>query len=222
MWQYSATFGVGARVKVIRQRKYTEYKLLNLIGTVRSDSGTNVSVVLDNVTNPRSKYGCFYFKAVDLVEANDETNIMEEKNMSKNIAITNYLNVAKISPIGNPNATYKYANFYPDLTAGDLCVVTGLTDIREAMASTLRGMTVAKVIEIIDANDIEVSGEVVTKVDTDSYNERVKCRIRAAELKDKMEARAKQLQDIALYQMLAKDDPDMAALLKEYQGIYKV
>jgi tRNA A37 N6-isopentenylltransferase MiaA len=47
-------------------------------------------------------------------------------------------------------------------------------------------------------------------------------RAKAVELKAKMEARAKQLQDIALYQMLAKDDPDMAELLKEYQDIPKV
>lgn len=196
MWDYSATFGAGARVKVIRQREYPEYKLLNLIGTVRSDSGTNVSVVLDNVTNPRSQYGCFYFKAVDLVEAIDETNIMEEKNMSKSIAITNYLNVVKISPVGNSNVIYNYANFYPDLTEGDLCVVTGLTDVREATSSTLRGMTVAKVIEVIDKNDIEVSGEVVTKIATDAYDERVRCRIKAVELKNKMEARAKQLRTL--------------------------
>lgn len=44
-------------------------------------------------------------------------------------------------------------------------------------------------------------------------------RNKAAELKAKMEARAKQLQDIALYKMLAENDPDMAELLNEYQAI---
>lgn len=56
---YKPNFGVGARVKVIRQRKYPGEKLLGLVGTVRTDSGTNVAVVLDKLTNTRSSYGCF-------------------------------------------------------------------------------------------------------------------------------------------------------------------
>lgn len=206
---YKPTFGVGARVKVVRQRKYPGEKLLGLVGTVRTDSGSNVSVIFDTLINTRSSYGCYYFKAVELVEVDENDNeIMEEKNMEK---ITGYLNIARVKFVnnGDKGGVYQYANFEGDLKPGDLCVVCG-EDGRFA---------VTRVEEIVDSNSAEMYREVVAKVDSDGYNARLKFRARAAELKTKMEARAKQLQDIALYQMLAKDDPDMAALLTEYQSI---
>lgn len=209
---YKATFGIGARVKVIRQRKYPGEKLLGLIGTVRTDSGTNVSVVLDKVTNTRSSYGCFYFKANELVEVDEFDNeIIKEKNMTK---ITNYLNIALVKYVnmGDRNGVFQYANFEPGLKVDDLCVVRTEED----------RLLVAKVVEIVDSNDAETYREIVAKVYTDEYDTRVECRQKAAELKAKMEARAKQLQDIALYQMLAKDDPEMEALLQEYHGVAKV
>lgn len=220
---YKPTFGVGARVKVVRQRKYPNEKLLGLIGTVRTDSGSNVSVLFDTKVNTRSSYGCYYFKPVELVEVDEFDNeIMEVKKMEK---ITGYLNVAKIKAVTdngvNPHV-YEYANYEKDLAVGDTCVVTGLTKTRDLSSTILRGLSVATVVAIEERNDVEVVGEVVAKIDMGCYNERVRSRIKAAELKTKMEARAKQLQDIALYQMLAKDDPDMAALLQEYQCLPRV
>lgn len=205
---FKATFEVGARVKVVKQRKYPGEKLLGLVGTVRSDSGSNVAVVLDKITNTRSSYGCFYFKPVELVEVDEFDNeIVKEKNMEK---ITGYLNCVKVAFNGADKPSgYYYANFESDLKVGELCIVKYGSR-----------MDVATVVEIIDAT-VETYNEVVAKVYTDDYNARVKIRARAAELKAKMEARAKQLQDIALYQMLAKDDPDMATLLDEYQGLPK-
>lgn len=217
---YKPTFGVGARVKVVRQRKYPNEKLPGLIGTARTDSGSNVSVIFDTKVNTRSSYGCYYFKAVELVEVDESDNeIMEVKKMGK---ITGYLNVAKIKAITdtgvNPHI-YEYANYDADLAVNDVCVVTGLTKLRSLDSTILRGLSVATVVAIEERDDIEVAGEVVAKIDMRHYDNRVQSRIKAAKLKAKMDARAKQLQDITLYQMLAKDDPDMAALLAEYQSI---
>ena len=208
---WKATFGVGTRVKVISQRKYPNEKLLGLVGTVRSDAGSNVAVILDDITNVRSSYGCFYFKPVELLALDEfiDENV-KEKTMNR---ITNYLNVARVRLYNDrKDGVYQYANFDLDLKEDDLCVVKTEDD----------RLLVAKVVEIVDHPDLEMYREVVAKVYIDGYNSRVECRAKAAELKSKMEARAKQLQDIALYQMLAKDDPDMAALLQEYQGLPKM
>lgn len=207
---YKPSFGVGARVKVVRNRKYPKEQLKDLIGTVRTDSGFNVSVVFDDVKNARSSYGAFYFKAVDLVAVDEFDNEnMEEKNMN---VVTNYLNVAKVRFINGRNADiYEYANFEHDLEEGDLCVVK----------TANHGLGLAKVVAIEWRNDLETCREVVAKVDTANFNMRVDLRNKADELKAKMEARAKQLQDIALYQMLAKDDPEMAEMLNEYQVLPK-
>ena len=85
--------------------------------------------------------------------------------------------------------------------------------------SEKHGMGLATVIEIVDRNDIETQREVVAKVYTGGYDSRVALRAKVAELKAKMQERAKKLQDVALYQMLAKEDTEMAALLQEYQSL---
>ena len=126
--------------------------------------------------------------------------------------ITNYLNIAKIKFIDSPYSgtkTYDYANFDPELTVGDICVVK----------SANHGLGIAKVEEIVDRNDITTQREIVAKVDTSAYDERVANRTKSVELKAKMQERVRQLQDIALYKIMAENDPTMSELLKEYQAI---
>ena len=127
-------------------------------------------------------------------------------------SISNYLNIAKIKFIDNSYSTtktYEYANFEPGLTVGDICVVK----------TAHHGLGVAKVEEIVERNDIATQREIVAIVNTDAYNERVANRTKAAELKIKMQERVKQLQDVALYKMMAENDPAMMEMLKEYQSI---
>lgn len=125
--------------------------------------------------------------------------------------ITNYLNIARVRFVNQRDSggAYQYANFEGDLGIDDICVVR----------TEENRFLVAEVVEIIDSNTVEMYREVVAKVDMENYDSRRKFRAKAAELKAKMETRAKQLQDIALYQMLAENDPDMAALLNEYKTI---
>lgn len=211
---WKATFGVGTRVKVISQTKYSSEKLTGLEGTVKSDSGKSIAVLLYDIRNERSSYGYFYFKPDELVAVGEFVNEnMEEKNMRTVTAITNYLNVAEVKYVNAPTrGVFQYANFESDLTVGDLCVVK----------SEENTLLVAEVEKILEPVDHELYREVVAKVHTGAYDTRVACRAKAAELKAKMEARAKQLQDVALYKMLAENDPDMAALLNEYQAIPKL
>lgn len=124
--------------------------------------------------------------------------------------IENYLNIAVIKFLDERhNAVYNYANFIPELKRDDLVVVM----------SANHGMGLAKVFDIVDQNDVALEREIVSIVDTAEYDARVAHRKLAADLKAKMQERAKKLQDVALYKILAKDDPEMAALLSEYQNL---
>lgn len=204
-----AGFEVGMRVEVIRQHKYKKYKFTGLVGVVESNYGNgSITVKFDNLRNTASSRGVFYFEPADL-KIIDEN--MEEKNMEK---ITNYLNAVKIQYLDSSTPNYIiYANFDAFLQVGDLCVVK----------SAHHGLGLAKVVEVIDRNDYEISSrEIVARVDDADYKARVAARTKAAELKAKMEERAKQLQDVALYQMLAKDDSVMMELLEAYQALPKV
>lgn len=204
-------FQIGTRVKVINCGVYSKRHVVGKYGIVDSKTsygGGKLAVRLDGMRNNHSSRGWFYFKPSEL-EFVDDCNIdnLEEENMQN---ITNYLNIAKVQFVdGNNTNTYDYANFEVYLSKGDLCVVK----------SAHHGLGIARVVEIVERNDIETQREVVAKVDTYDYDRRVENRAKAAELKAKMKERAKQLQDIALYQMLAKDDPDMLKLLEEYQAL---
>lgn len=125
--------------------------------------------------------------------------------------MNNYVNVAVIQFLkdSTPFRTYEYANYTADLAVGDLCVVM----------SAHHGMGLAEVVEIKDHASEDLYREIVTKVDTSGYDLRVERRKQAAELKAKMQERAKQLQDIVLYQTLAKEDPEMAAMLQEFMSL---
>lgn len=122
--------------------------------------------------------------------------------------LTKYLNVAKVKPLDDeqPFVYVDCANYDPDLAVNDTCVVH-----RSGC-----GMRLAQVMEIVEKPEKELCYEIVTRVDTSAFDERVEQRIKADELKTKMRERAKQLQDIVLYRTLAMEDPEMASLLSEY------
>ena len=205
-----AQYEKGKRVRVIRCDSYKKYDYTGCLGTVRSSSNQygKIYVRLDNERNPYSCTGLFYFKPYELslvTECNND--ILEDNNMQN---VVNYLNIAKIQYLDNNRPSdYNYANFDASLNKGDLCVVKSLN----------HGLGLAKVIDIIEQNDIQTPREIVARVDTQDYDFRVAARKDAAELKAKMKERAKQLQDIALYQMLAEKDSDMQELLNRYQSL---
>lgn len=200
-------YETGQRVKVVRQYGYPTLELIGLLGTVKSVYSHSIAVQIDDRWNTRSSRGLFYFKASELKIIDD--NIKEENDMP---CITNYLNVVKIKFFSDHGASqHLYANFDPELKVDDVCVVK--------YPSNGGGMGVATVAEIFDKTDLDIDREVVAKVDMAPYEYRVATRAKAAELKAKMQERAKKLQDIALYQMLADNDAEMMALLQEYQAL---
>lgn len=186
---------VGDRVRV---------SFLDRLGTVRMVRPAEIAVEVDDYINFRTITGWFYFNPFELETLYDN---QEETNMEY---INNYLNIAEVKLSNDKyNNGLRCANFNEELKVGDFCVV---------MISN-KGLHLAKVAEIIDDANIKTNNEVVAIVNTDAYDERVEQRAKAEDLKAKMQERAKKLQDIALYQMLAKDDPDMAKLLEEYQAV---
>lgn len=161
---------------------------------------------MQDKSKTNSGKGYYYFKLSEL----EIIEIEEEKEERKMTPKTNYLNTAVIRFLDGPSSrTYEYANYEPELEAGDLCVVM----------SAHHGLGLARVEEIVEKNDTPLYREIVSKVDTSAFDARVTKRNQAAELKAKMQERAKKLQDIALYQMLAKDDPEMAQLLQDFLAI---
>lgn len=199
-------FVVGDRVEIIR--KPSKYKKLpvgatGIVTNVYCPSSIRVKV--DSIENTTSKYGDFYLDAKELKYINNESN-----NEGRTTIMTGNYRVAEVQFIdgSNTDKVYRYACYDPSITWGDICVVK----------TAHHGFGLAKVREFITTTE-ELTREIVCKCDFSDYNKRVENRKRMAELKDLMTARAKQLQDIALFQMLSEKDPEMAGMLADYQRL---
>ena len=94
-------------------------------------------------------------------------------------------------------------------SAGDLVV-----------ADSTNGWGFVEVTRVTSWDDsVKATKYVVGKVDDAQYKKYAQAKKLEAELKKKLEARAKKLQSIALWEMLAKDDPEMQELVDQYKQV---
>lgn len=195
-------FRVGDRVTVITGYKYANIKE-GAPGTVISRYAhglVNYAVKVDGFTNKRSSYGCYYFTENQLELLKEEDNIMRG----------NY-RIADVQFIEGANKTevYAYACYDDDIYVDDICVVK----------SANHGFGIAKVVRLRAKTDEAITREIVCKADFSTYNKRVADREKQSELKKLMAARASKLQELSMYELLAKSDPEMAELLGKYKEI---
>lgn len=193
-----STFKYGDVVEVVDVNKYREVHV-GAIGTVRSAYDNQIAVVFDDIHNPRSAYDCFYFKA------NQLKYYKGDKIMEGNYSIA----TVRFMDGSNTDKTYRYALYDDNVGVGDICVVK----------SAHHGFGIAGIVDIEPKTDEKIIREVVCKCDFGRYLAREAARKRREELMRKMAARAAQLQEIALYKMMAAEDASMAELLNELDGL---
>lgn len=191
-------FSIGDRVKVLADN-YKD-RTVGLVGTVRSVYDGSIAVNLDGLTNTRSSYGCYYYKAKQLEFLKGEMNIMDG---IYRVALVNFLEGS------NRTTDYEYACYDDSIREGDTCVVK----------TAHHGFALAKVRAFAEASTNPVTREIVCHADFSAYNERVERRERSAKLMQEMKKRAAAAQEILIYRQLAAQDPAMAELLKEYEQL---
>lgn len=203
-------FRRGQRVRIIGpERNGLNDGLLGLFGTVDGPGCRRgiTAVRVTNVTNFRSSYGVFYFPDSSLELANEEpTNTNKEDFIMKD-----FTSVVTVSSMHGPWVEKKCACYGLDLKENDTCVVhvpgAGL------LVGTVEAVHAPETVEE------PLTAEVVDKVDETAFKARVEQRKLEKELKAKMAERAKKLQDIVLYETLAKSDPEMQQLLDQYKTL---
>ena len=180
--------------------KYSGYH-----GFISRISGNRIGVTIDGEVNEKSGYGVFWFDANELKLTKEKVQNQEEYFMDKNYhpVIINFISGS------NTDVPYTYAA-YEDYAEGDYVVVhTGH-----------HGMAIAKVKSMGAEDDkVEYGREIICKIDMTTYNDRKARAKRKAELKSKMEAKVKELQETAIFEMLAKEDAGLAEMLKEFKEL---
>lgn len=166
-----------------------------------------IGIRLNNHTNKLSQYGVFWFDE-------DKLEIIESCESEEFEMLGNYkIALIKFLDGTNTDHVYPYA-LYEDLQVDDFVVVqTGH-----------HGLAIAQIaaIETEESNiggRVECGREVVAKVDFTAFNERKEKAKRLAQLKKDMDKKVKELQSIALYEMLADKDPALKELLDEFKTL---
>lgn len=112
------------------------------------------------------------------------------------------------------SSAYVFMTDIEDLKVNELVVV-----------DTRNGFKLATVDTYVDAPPEGVSTEtlkwVIQKVDLTVHNERIERERKMAALKRKMDARRKQLQEIEIFALLAKEDEAMKNMFEEYLELSK-
>ena len=199
---------LNAKVKILNSDRYGNL-YAGLIGVIENTSSgyTSLGIRLPKLHNPRGSSGLYWY-AEDEVEFIDrEENIMLSQNEDFKVAGVKFLEGS------NKDKEYYYALFANDADAqeGDLVVVqTGHHGLALATISSLNDT---------DKNKVQCSREIVSVVNTTSFENRKANRVARAKLKKEMDKKVKELQETALYELLAEKDPALAAMLEQYKQL---
>lgn len=117
-----------------------------------------------------------------------------------------YVGVRFITGIGSTDTIYTFKCDIPNIAVGDM-----------VLCDTTKGFSVATIHNVDCYNASGRSSKwVVQKVDMDTHRKRVERDYRRQEIRARMDAHKKHLEDMAIYKMMADTDPEMAKLIAEY------
>ena len=146
----------------------------------------------------------------DLIKLNEENEQMAK--------LTGYYAVAVIEEVTCCcKKDYYYAVFDDGNTykAGDQVLVSGCNkDV----------LTIKEILTVPEAEvkyNKNITAEIICRVDTSAYDQRVENRKKAEKLKKDMDAVIKQMDVTKKYEMYATENPELAALLDQYKELTK-
>lgn len=200
-------FNYGDTVKVKNgSPAYMAYKnqYCGCTGYVERISGNRIGVALEGKHNKLSGYGVFWFDQ-------DELNFVNETDNKEEYFMDNNYKKVKAKYL-NESISKRELVFaaYEPFEVNDYVVVK----------SGHHGFVVAKVTAVENVEPpVQYGREIICKVDMSAYEDRKARAKRKAELKGKMEAKVKELQETAIFEMLAKEDAGLAEMLKEFKEL---
>lgn len=144
---------------------------------------------------------------------NEESLMLIKKGGTNMAAVTGNYRVAVVKFVDGTNTytNYSFALFDNSIAVDDL-----------VLCDTAKGYNVAKVVDIVEQENYSgttVTKEIICKVDFSNFEKRKETRKKKETIKKQMDKLVKQNQELVLYQMLAKDNPEMQAMLEEYQKL---
>lgn len=213
-------FQKGDKVKVVKSQLYT----FGRQGVVLHVFGTSISVEIDGIG--LYKYHPNSLQLIDRtlpegVACSTRFNDDDSDNKGENNMLMGNYRVCKVKFFEgtNVNKEYTYA-FYDDSI---------MVDDKVVVKSANHGFGLATVTQIIDDNCVTQSmkdccnegREIVAKFDISAYNERIEKRKAAKQLKTEMNKKLKEVQELAMFEMMAEKNPELKEMLETYKELIK-
>lgn len=194
---------IGIKVRIL---PYSEYKgrFTGYVGTVERITSlcSSIGIRFENETNTASTYGVFWFseKHLEIIE-------MENEFMNENFVVAGI----KFLDGTNIDREYAYALYDENIAVGDIV----------AVKTGHHGFALAEIASIgnFPHSAVQCGREVIDRVDFTAYAERKEKAKRLRALRVEMDEKVKQLQQTALYELLAEKDPTLKAMLEEYKSL---
>ena len=141
---------------------------------------------------------------------NEENNITDKGD---NEMITGNYRVAMVKFIQGTNTDKKYA----------FALFDDYMNVNEyVLCDTAYGYSVGKIVEIISKDEYEgteITKEIICGVYFDNFEQRKKNREEAKKLKSEMDKKMKEMQELALYEMMAEKSPELKEMLDNYKAL---
>ena len=148
------------------------------------------------------------FGNYEIIKEGDIINMKKEK-------LTGYKKVAVIQTDGcGYNYNFAIYDDGVDYCPGDKVMVSGNDRIQ----------TIEEVITAEEAKERfggDIVAEVIGRIDTTAYDKRVEKRKEAKRIKDEMDKKVKEMDELLKYEMYAKQSPEFLTLLDQYKELVK-
>ena len=201
---YIKTFQKGDQVLIISECQTQGW--VGVVDTVHSNYWGNGDYITVEFSNGiRRTYNKRSLKLY-----NEENNITDKGD---NEMITGNYRVAMVKFVQGTNTTKEYAfALFDEYISVDDCV----------LCDTSYGYSVGKVVEIINKDEYEgadVTKEIICFVNFADFEQRKKNREEAKKLKSEMDKKMKEMQELALYEMMAEKSPELKEMLDNYKAL---
>jgi hypothetical protein len=155
-------------------------------------------------------------QSLSYINTSNQNNITTKGE--DNMLMGNY-KVAMVKFLQGVNTTkeYAFALFNEHIQFDEYIQVDDLV-----LCDTQNGYSVAKVTDIMNQseyNGVDVTKEIICKVDFTDFETRKENREKAKKLKAEMDRKVKELQGIALIELMAEKNPELKDMLDAYKNL---
>ena len=203
---------------VLKRKSKKYFNLYRSKGIIRSIYESNIAVEIYNVKNKDSTFGYFYLRFEELDIQTDDNE--KESNMNTNMntydsnAYKGRFRIALIQFLDGSECKVNY-RVYDDgfeYKEGNLVIVK----------PAHHDMTIARIKSLYDYDNIfphDENREVVCPIDISKYQERDKKAKEISKLRREMDKKVKELQGVALYELMAQHSPELRDMLTQFKEL---